>query len=237
MIEHLHINPNWKNIGVRLSGGADSSIIYYALCYHYKDRNDVNIYPITRYTDKKWWYNKGAKIVIDKVTELTGKQPADWFVAHPNDFKNQKELPNYEPGTAKLEEATSKYNLDAIYIGLTKNPPVDDMKNYFLTNITEPDLSLLISYIDSRDSSRDVQTEKTIRTVMSCGKRLTQIVPFADLDKKSVYKMYEYYNVLDTLYPFTYSCETIPESKNDTLVHCGYCFFCAERLWGFGRII
>lgn len=237
MIEDLHIDPKWKNIGIKLSGGADSSILYYALCNYYRDRDDVNIYPITRDTEEKWWYSRGAKTVIDCVTELTGKSPAEWYVVYPDDFKNQIEAPGHDPGTSKMEEAAKIYNLDVLYVGLTKNPPLDDMRKYFLENSSNLDVSRVMDYIDTRDSTRDVQVEQTISTVVHHGKELTQVVPFASLDKRAVKQMYEHYGVLDKLYPFTYSCESEPESKTKPLTHCCYCFFCLERQWGFNRII
>ena len=80
MNELFYFDDNWKTIGVKLSGGADSAIVYYAICDYYKDRDDVKIYPMTLDTKFKSWYSEGAKRIIDKVTELTGKAPAEHII-------------------------------------------------------------------------------------------------------------------------------------------------------------
>ena len=65
------------NLLMKLSGGADSSIVYYALCDKFKDRDDVNIICITLDTDLKNNYIKSAKRIIEVVAELTGKRVYD----------------------------------------------------------------------------------------------------------------------------------------------------------------
>ena len=35
----MYFNKNFKNVAVKLSGGADSSLIYYYVCDYYKDNN------------------------------------------------------------------------------------------------------------------------------------------------------------------------------------------------------
>jgi len=59
------------------------------------------------------------------------------------------------------------------------------------------------------------------------------VFPFGKTDKKEVAKAYNYYNMMDRLYPHTRSCEDF----TDKVEHCGHCFFCAERMWGFNRLV
>lgn len=239
MIAKLHIDENWKKIGIRLSGGADSSILYYAICDHFKDRDDVEIYPVTLDTKLKWWYSRGAKQVIDRVAELTGKLPKDWYIHYYPDYHNIKENYKYDEGITELQRtAVKKYRLDSIYIGLTINPPIDEFKAHFINNDYGLNVETTIHHIDRRDATRDVPTDPE---VMTCHYEdnitVRQIIPFVNLNKKAVKEMYDHYNVMEKLYPVTYSCETIPETKNNPLVHCGHCFFCSERQWGFGRLV
>lgn len=240
---NLYIDDNWKRIGVRVSGGADSSILYYAICNHFKDKPDVEIYPLTMDTQYKWWYSTGAKVVIDRVTELTGRAPADWFVHYYPHFTNKFEVQKYEDGINEMQRlAVIKYNLDAVYIGLTKNPPIDEMKAYFIKNEHGLDVEELMDYIDSRATSRDTQEDPESMTVHYNSDHDTevtvrQIIPFANADKSAVKQLYDHYNMIEDLYSITYSCEKVPDTKTKPLVHCGHCFFCLERWWGFGRIL
>lgn len=242
MLENFHFNDNWKKIGVRVSGGADSAIIYYAVCDYYKNKANVEIYPLTMDTELKWWYSKGAKVVIDKVSELTGKFPTDWFIYNNTKHRIITESEEYVNGINIMQKtAVEKYSLDAVYIGQTVNPPITEMKNYFVNNDFNLNLNRLVSYIDTRDVSRDVQEDPEIMTVhYETGNNelcVEQVIPFANLDKSAVKKLYDYYNMIEDLYSVTYSCETVPATKTQPLEHCGYCFFCLERWWGFGRIL
>lgn len=242
MIEKLYIDNNWKKIGIRLSGGADSSILYYAICDYFKNRDDVEIYPLTMNTELKWWYSAGAKKVIDRVTELTGKSPTDWYIHYYPDYKDLSQFQKYEDGINEMQQtAVKKYHLDAIYIGLTKNPPIDELKNHFINNDYNLNITEVLDQIDSRDSTRDSQIYPEVLTLQYDENdneiSYKQVIPFANLDKTAVKDMYEFYNVIDTLYPVTYSCEIVPESKTDPLIHCRHCFFCLERWWGFNRIV
>jgi 7-cyano-7-deazaguanine synthase in queuosine biosynthesis len=59
--------------------------------------------------------------------------------------------------------------------------------------------------------------------------------PFANLDKKGIAELYEHFNLMDTLFPITKSCEA--KTYDWTTPHCGTCWWCHERQWGFGRLI
>ena len=120
-------NDNFKNIGVKLSGGADSSIVYYMLCEHNKD-NDTNIYVITIGTPKKPWYIDGAKRVIDIVGKLTGKYPTKHLT---------RMVPHIEYATGQdqlVAEAKKTFDLDIVYSGLTMNVENEEFKNKLLSN-------------------------------------------------------------------------------------------------------
>ena len=57
-----------KKIGMKLSGGADSAIVYYNLC---KDNPNAEIYIMTLGTDEKPYYPMLAKRVVEKVYNET----------------------------------------------------------------------------------------------------------------------------------------------------------------------
>lgn len=218
-----------QHVLVKLSGGADSSIVYYAVCDKFKDRNDVKIVVVTLDTDYKNQYIASAKRIIQIVGSLTGKYPIDHMtsiVTHSDE--------NYTRGQDKLvKRARKKYNTARMYSGLTQNPPADAMKQFVDRNYAKFNIDLDMAYqeIDGRDKTRDTAFK------MPDNFDPTGIV-FRHGDKFLVADAYRYYDMMEKLYPYTFSCETVPYNfKNDIPIHCGQCFFCLERWYAFGRII
>jgi 7-cyano-7-deazaguanine synthase in queuosine biosynthesis len=48
-----------------------------------------------------------------------------------------------------------------------------------------------------------------------------------------VSELYDYFDLQNTLFPLTRSCE---QYTDDFTQHCDNCWFCGERKWGFGRL-
>lgn len=209
-------------ISIKLSGGCDSSIIYYALCRKFSDNEDVNIIVLTLNTDKKYFYIPTAKKIIDAVYKITGKLPIEHITKTiPHDAKNYISEQNKMEFSARL-----KYNPIHCYSGLTMNPPNEQMVEFFKNNYKQYNLDLdkLFDSLNSRDINRD-NTQFLSNNYY--------INPFGTNNKKYVAQCYEYYNMKEELYPITRSCEDFSDKEE----HCGTCFFCAERLWGFGRLV
>jgi hypothetical protein len=57
-------------------------------------------------------------------------------------------------------------------------------------------------------------------------------IPFANLHKQEIAEIYKQHNLLDTLFPLTISCE----ATENVSAHCGNCWWCLERKWGFGKV-
>ena len=92
MNELFYFNDDWKKIGVQLSGGADSAILYYAICNYFKDKSDVEIYPMTLGTEFKPWYIEGSKKIIDRVTQLTKKEPKKHIIRYSDKHKDKENI-------------------------------------------------------------------------------------------------------------------------------------------------
>jgi hypothetical protein len=225
LVENL---PDGKyNVGIKLSGGADSSLIYYALCNKFKDNPDVNIIPITLATDRKPYYIPYAKQVIKIVEKLNGKSP---LIHLTNTIKHDPVKYDSEQ-TELVKKATSRYDVKYWFSGLTRNPPVDEMTDFFIKNHKTLHLNLdrIMKSIKTRDITRDTSDYKFFDESRR---------PYTIHDKKEVAYYYNYYNMLDSLYPYTHSCEDVQSfNKKGNALHCGECFFCLERWWGFGRLI
>ena len=59
--------------------------------------------------------------------------------------------------------------------------------------------------------------------------------PLINVDKKGVAEHYSRLGVLEDLFPLTRSCEE--DNVYTFEEHCGDCWFCRERKWGFGRLV
>ena len=213
---------------IKLSGGADSSIVYYAVCEKFKNRNDVKIVVVTLDTDYKNQYIKSAKRIINVVKELTGKTP----IKHITKTVRHTDI-NYVKGQDRLVElARTKYPITKMFSGITINPPAKSLNQLVLKNHERfgIDYKSAISSIKTRDKTRDIYMEHT--TFDESG------FLFQGRDKKAVKELYDKYDMMEKLYPYTFSCVSPPyKFENDMPIHCGYCFPCLERWYAFGRII
>lgn len=214
---------------MKLSGGADSSLVYYAVCDKFKDRDDVKIVIVTLDTDYKNQYIASAKRIINVVENLTGKTPVDHIT---RTVKHSDK--NYVKGQDQLVElAHSRYPITRMYSGLTKNPPPDEMIKFVELNAARCNFDVRSAYesINTRDRGRD----KGWKFKPSSD---TSGFVFVEHDKKFVAKQYLRYNMMEELYPYTFSCESPPfKFENNMPIHCGHCFFCLERWYAFDRIV
>ena len=61
--------------------------------------------------------------------------------------------------------------------------------------------------------------------------------PIINLNKKEIAEIYKEFGLLDTLFNQTRSCENpSTEITQNFETHCGECWWCKEREWGFGKI-
>jgi len=102
-------------------------------------------------------------------------------------------------------------SLKVVYTGLTSYPP-DNVLNSF-----------------KESSNLYEERNPNISKLFYDGKYYR---PFVNLNKKDICKMYESLGIIDTVFPLTRSCEH-PTLRSG---HCGECWWCEERLWGFNRL-
>jgi hypothetical protein len=237
-------------IAVKLSGGADSAIIYYNLCKQlYQRKLDIPIYVVTLDTGTKYWYSHYARKVIRFVEQEFGISPREHIINKIGDSFTEEEYVNGQdqPITnlikhglvnVKLDGLTQNPNPTEMYAAVTGHPELrfnsdDDLKNWCM-NAFDPDRSdhshKRVTGIDSSDDNISYKF----------------IYPFMHSHKRYVAEEYKQANVMDSLFPLTYSCEDpenshkIPLDVVDNLreySHCGQCWFCAERLYGFNRLV
>ena len=205
IIDNVHIPITDAPAGILVSGGADSALLLYFLM---KNTNKT-IHIFSLGNQKKIKNLKTSIDVVSKCAELTDNYN---FIHHIN-YEKEKSRENlfYLP-TLFLKNKI----ISCVYTGITKNPP--DFVTANFKNVSKED--------DERNPNiiRDTQIRE-------------YFIPWTNLDKKSIAFIYTKYNLIDTLFQVTRSCEILDEKIDQNLTdeHCGKCWWCEERIWGFGR--
>lgn len=219
-------------VGISVSCGADSAIILYWLMKNVE--HDLHIYNlIAEY--RKSVLEPAFDRVVNKCLELTGKK---------NVFIHKLHVPKPPPELMfkVYKDALDSGEVDIVYTGLTKFPPDEvyadweeklpdwhvqtrkdgqvfpefgfEMKLPAGTNFADPPLS-----IDGNPVDKLVMDQRAYS-------------PLVNHNKQAVAKMYRALGVEKELYPVTRSCE----NDNHPDSHCGKCWWCGERKWGFGYL-
>lgn len=237
----FHFDPSFKRIGLSLSGGADSSLLFYILCKLIEEtESNCKIMPITmvRFFDTKPWLKKPAKDVYAWMKERFPNiiEEHNWGFIPPDlevvKLKNLQ-LPHLDM-MLKTDLmfidvlCTISYNeyliksekLDYIYSGTTMNPPENfDHAPEF--------------------RNKHVVEKKGIDSVINGN----AINPFTFITKDWIMAQYENYELYDLL-KLTRSCEADTRVLGKMWLHiddkqppaCGMCFFCKERQWGIDNM-
>lgn len=195
------------NIGIKISGGADSAILAYMLALYKKNfRPDIKLHAITCVNHKKPYQGLYAAQVITEVEKLTG-------VKFENHFS--KGIPGDNYGKEQEDFLMSFYEdgvIDCHFMGETINPPVD------IPELQTPD----------RPTIRDVEAPTRVKNSFR---------PLRMSNKKDIAQLYAHYGITEHLFTLTRSCEHLSTNIEELLTHCGQCWFCLERKWGFGRLV
>jgi hypothetical protein len=212
----INIHKDYVNIGIKMSGGTDSTILAYMLALYKRDeRHDVNLIPITLVESTKPFQFMYTTMSLAKITELTGVAFGEHYfnMVHTHLIcEGQDEL---------LMSLYDKEIIDAQFYGVTLNPPIDAFPNQHLRDPERDPLP--------NGKKHPVKTEKN------------NWHPFSNIDKRGIYELYQSLGVLEDLFPLTHSCEMVHGDhllQLDLSKHCGQdnCWWCQERLWGFGKL-
>lgn len=201
-----------KNVGIKLSGGADSAIVCYMLAKHVvEERPDVSVYAITCNAQGKEYQVQFARRVMIKVSELTGLK----FAGHFTNLARTDTSENYTADQDALIDSIYEKNIiDMHFAGITANPTKDEA----------PEL-----YVDPDAMPSDDRSKLPTKRPYQYG---PSFCPLINIDKRGVAELYNTLGVINSLFPVTRSCEAYTTNFSK---HCGRCWFCKERYWGFGR--
>jgi 7-cyano-7-deazaguanine synthase in queuosine biosynthesis len=194
------------NVGLLLSGGADSSLLLYILLSNKKETLEV----FTLASDLKGRISaKTTANVIDKCIQLTSNNNINHHVVYTDVQTDEKlwKLPY---------EMIADKKINTLYSAVTANPPKEIADR------------LLTPAHNTEQSSRDPTITKSIIMFDNF------CCPFINIDKLKIAEMYSTLGLIDTLFPLTRSCE-LENPPSIFLGHCNNCWWCKERLWAFKK--
>lgn len=232
----IPLDPVWANVGVSVSGGADSALLAYMLCSIITQENlttDVHITTNIRCWKTRPWQETNS---IDVYNYLQNKFPNINFHRHVNFIPPEMEEPHttyitdeygkQKPGNriilrAHAEYIGHKYKLNAWYNAVTKNP-----SNVVLANRVE---------------DRDLEADN-LDIMIKEYQGSHAVHPFRYIEKDWV--VAQYHNLgITSLFNITRSCEGEFDNLNyqnyvpgQDVPICGKCFWCEERTWAIDSL-
>lgn len=230
---YIPLDPFWKNIGVAVSGGADSALLTYILCSIIQEKNPrivVHIISNIRMWKSRPWQRYNSLDVYDWMIK---KFPNLEFRRHENFVAPDLEWGDKGPTiideygqsvSGDIVELRSfaeyighREKLDAYYNAVTKNPTAN---------------------FEGRLVKRDLESsEDNFHLVIKKHMDGLACHPFRFVDKSWIYQQYRIFEIMD-LFEITRSCEGDFADLNyknyvpgQYVPICGKCFWCKEREW------
>jgi 7-cyano-7-deazaguanine synthase in queuosine biosynthesis len=196
------------NVGISVSGGADSAVLLYILMSKFEPTQQLHIYSFGK-ADTHYSAISGARAVTTQCSKLTGFTNYQHHVDY-DLVQNRQTL--FRNPVRDLQNQT----IDFLYTGITANPTPEVAETFCG---------------DTQDFVLEMRDPAVVRDTM-----LTENIctPFTNLNKQQIAKIYSELNILETLYPHTRSCESHDPKYLGT--HCEQCWWCDERQWGFGKL-
>jgi hypothetical protein len=209
----FHIPDDISKLCINLSGGADSAMLgYMTIKYCEQYIPDAEIHIITCANQPKGWYNaKFSSNVIDRLLQITKTNMIKSHYTYFADDQRRTDLNIVEFKMAHL--GTANFFIH----GTTQNPP-----------LTEENL------LEGRFKPRDAGHN---RFILRDRINNWRYMPLMYVDKRMVAYLYNHFEMMELLLPYTRSCEQASRHNHDTPVwmvsECGECWWCREREWAF----
>lgn len=209
--------PQGTNVLVKLSGGADSAILLYMLAKYRHELNPTMRFVIaTTVAQPKPFQLIFAEQVINYVNSV---YPMGDYLHVTNTANNEQDYtPKQE---ALIDSVQDKYTM--MYSGITSNPPTSAMAEHGMLT----DERVAIRDHDAPDKYSIYEWPLAKPGYMGYYKSNR---PFANHHKKATAEFYTNLGVMESLFSLTRSCE---DPTTNFTYHCGTCWFCLERKWGF----
>jgi 7-cyano-7-deazaguanine synthase in queuosine biosynthesis len=206
----IDIPDNVVNVGIRISGGTDSAILAYLLAKYKSEENpNIKLVPITLYRASKPF----NLIFAEKIIKFIGRELSVNFEHH---F-----IIGNIPDSVSMTE-----NSQLITTMMYKEKVIDE----HFVGITSTPFTSVEGLTDDLDHITGFNRDPALYKNKKEGKSNR---PLYNIDKKGVAELYNKFNLNDTLFPLTRSCEECYPNGFEN--HCGECWWCKERYWAFGR--
>ena len=227
----IDIPEGIKNIGINVSGGADSALVTFLLCKLITDYNlDYKIIPMTGIELNRPFNADSAEEIINIIRARWSNVsfaehnffeyivPSDVHGRIRYDLKAEahrsNELKLFDNGT-----------IDIILAGISQNPPWKDLpEDHPLRAKREKDREANNGYLEKHLSGGRERD----------GIKLLYHRPLYKSDKKRVAELYHKYNMMDDIFPLTASCIGQAKATNFFTKPCKKCWWCHEKHWAFG---
>jgi hypothetical protein len=194
-------NPELEKVGIKISGGTDSTLIAYILA-RLKSEGLINstFYTMTNEHHDRPYQIDVTNCVLNWITERTGVS----FDYRISVFSPTTEAYGYNSSNL-VSSSKDRYKFSWHYMGITANPPLE-------TGIVQEDPNR------THDRNKPVVSDY-------------KFTPWINYDKQDIAAIYNELDVME-LFSLTRSCEA---KTFDFSEHCGKCWWCVERHWGFGK--
>lgn len=220
----IDIPNTYKSICVNMSGGADSTILFFIIAKYIKDNNlDTKLSVATQNEkNKNYFMGQSVRKIIELVIKELNFKNFDTHFLYYSDAQSLERSDNF------IEKMLNGNIID-LFIGGTTLPPITDKPA-----IIEDRDGNKIDIVDA-DNYKLTYNERLEKPVWN--KNKTMYKPFVKVDKKFIADMYDLFGMRETLFPLTRSCVTLAGHRDyiDDNTHCGKCWWCYERKWAFGE--
>jgi hypothetical protein len=232
----IPFSPNWKRIGINLSGGADSACLLMILCNIITKNNyncDIHVISHIRCWNTRPWQAPIARDVYDKFVK---DYPTIKFYRHTNFIPPEIEWGVLGPITHDKDGRPRSG--DQIAVGSFNQYMIANEKLNAVFNGTSANPSGTSWNGGMKDREKPAE-QGVLKDLVMFKDKVCVCHPFRFVEKNWIVAQYHRQNKLD-LYSITRSCEgdidhpKIKESdinNVNAIPECGDCWWCKERQW------
>jgi hypothetical protein len=215
-IGNFEIDVHDGPICLYMSGGVESSLLCYILIKYAP--GPIHIVSVGNGTTNNQEPINSLKVINFCMKKLGRREV--YFHSHWVEYKTIYSV--------LLDEF---FNYPVSYFGLTRPPPEGSIVDF------DREGMIAVGGIDHKKILPHYWTEENLALLNSTLKvnfskdGYNAYTPFVNINKREIAKLYKNLEIED-LYPVTRSCESLTLTTG----HCGKCWWCKERIWGFGYL-
>jgi hypothetical protein len=213
-----------NHIGIKLSGGADSAIVAYMIFKTIEEgKYNTKVSILTTVHEEKAYQKVYSdKVLMWLIKEFPNVKIGEHLTNTCPAFKvgNKWTSTEYHNRQDDLLDEAYLIGIERHYNGVTANPPKEVYEKFY-----ESSGEVLHGGTPERDEPN--------QPVCNDNTNQPSYRPLINTNKRGVADLYKQYNLMDTLFNETRSCEAWTHNFDE---HCNDCWFCKERKWGFGKL-